>query len=71
MSVLLRHPASVPALFSRAMDVQHPAGRDRPGWRRLASSGPFVAVSGWAAVMLVDVPLVKAVTLLAGLGIGR
>lgn len=71
MSVLLRHPASVPALFSRAMDVQLPAGHDMTGWRRLATSAPFVAVSGWAAVMLIDVPLVKAAALVAGLGVPR
>ncbi|RYB02005.1 hypothetical protein [Lichenibacterium ramalinae] len=71
MSVLLRHPATVPALFSRAMDAERPSEREMRAWRRMASSAPFIAVSGWATVMLIDVPLVKAATLFAGLGFPR
>ncbi len=64
MSVLLRNPAVVPALFSRAVDLDtavDPAG-EGSAWHRLTSNPPFLAVSGWAAVMLIDIPLVKAAT---------
>ena len=71
MSVLLRHPATVPALFSRVMDAELPAASELRAWRRLASSAPLIAVAGWATVMLIDVPLVKAATLAVGLGFPR
>lgn len=63
MSALLRQPASVPALFSRAMDADLPAERALSVWRRLASSAPVLALSGWALITLVDMPLVKAAAL--------
>ncbi len=69
MSALLRQPASVPALFSRAMDADLPAERALSAWRRLASSGPVLAFSGWALVTLVDMPLVKAATLAVALAL--
>lgn len=68
MSTLLRQPATVPALFSRAMDADGPAERAAGRWTRLALSRPVVAIAGWAAVMLIDVPLLKAAALVSGLG---
>ena len=53
------------------MDAERPSEREMRAWRRMASSAPFIAVSGWATVMLIDVPLVKAATLFAGLGFPR
>ncbi len=71
MSVLLRHPATVPALFSRAAepDAHAPGG---PGaWRRLARSAPLAMTTAWAAVVLVEVPLVKAAAAAVGLALPR
>ena len=71
MSDLLRHPATVPALFSRAMDADAPAARAPSPWHWLTANAPLVAMSGWAAVMLIDVPLVKAATAVASLALPR
>ena len=67
MSALLRHPALVPALFSRAMDTEVSLERKTSTWVRLSRSAPLLAVAGWATVMLIDVPLVKAATIFAAL----
>ncbi|MGI3899948.1 MAG: hypothetical protein ACRYGP_31960 [Janthinobacterium lividum] len=67
MSALLRHPALVPALFSRAMDTDVSTEREVSIRERLSRSAPLLAVVGWAFVLLIDVPLVKAATLLAAL----
>ena len=70
MSDLLRRPAVVPALFSRAMDGDLDGACAMPdsAWNRLTSSKPLLAISGWAAVMLIDIPLVKAASAIAMLG---
>jgi hypothetical protein len=65
MSALLRHPATVPALFSRAMDSDVTAEPAVSSWSRLSPSAPLLAVAGWAFVLLIDVPLVKAATIVA------
>ena len=65
MSVLLRHPASVPALFSRAVEIDAPAARGARPWRRLAIGQPLF----WAALVLVEVPLVKAAAAAVGLAL--
>lgn len=67
MSALLRHPALVPALFSRAMDTDVSMEREVSVWTQLSRSAPLLAVAGWAAVLLIDVPLVKAATMFAAL----
>ena len=67
MSVLLRCPASVPALFSRA--VEHDLQTEhRVTLRRssISSGVPLAATSVWAAVVLIEVPLIKAATVLVG-----
>ena len=63
MSALLRHPDLVPALFSRAMDADVPMDATRSSiWTPAVAGAPrFVAVAALGrAVLLIDVPLVKA-----------
>jgi hypothetical protein len=67
MSALLRHPALVPALFSRAMDTDVSAERETSIRGQLSRSATLLAVAGWAIVLLIDVPLVKAATIFAAL----
>lgn len=71
MSVLLRHPATVPALFSRAVDPDPRAEGGPSAWSRFALRAPFLVTSAWAAVALIDVPLVKAAALSAGFALPR
>ena len=69
MSVLLRHPAIVPALFSRAVEP-HPRVDDAPSlWARCVRRAPLVAAVAWTAVVLVEVPLVKAAAAAVGLAL--
>ncbi|RYC30612.1 hypothetical protein D3273_18185 [Lichenibacterium minor] len=63
MSVLLRHPATVPALFSRAVDPEPPAEGRRGAGNALAQ----VTALLWAAAVLIEVPLVKAAAAAVGL----
>lgn len=72
MSVLLRHPAIVPALFSRAVEAEPPAQRCAVGWRRLLASVPSAAPSlgiaaAWATAVVVDLALVRAAVAAVGL----
>ena len=65
MSVLLRHPAIVPTLFSRAVEVETPAPRRAVGWRRLLASVPSAApslglASAWVTAAVIDLALVRA-----------
>ena len=71
MSVLLRHPATVPALFSRAVDPDPRADSAPSAWSRVVRRAPFVVTSAWAAVALIDVPLVKAAVAPVGLALPR
>ncbi|WP_237476691.1 hypothetical protein [Lichenibacterium dinghuense] len=68
MSVLLRHPATVPALFSRSVDPDPRSEDARSPWSNLARRLPLAATAAWIAVALIDVPLVKAA---AGLALPR
>lgn len=64
MSVLLRHPAAVPALFARATEPEtasDPGRRRRP--RRPALDAATLAVSVWALVVLIEIPLARAAVL--------
>lgn len=71
MSVLLRHPGTVPALFSRAVEPD-PRADDAPTpWARCLRGLPLVATVAWAAVVLVEVPLVKAAAAAVGLALPR
>ena len=70
MSILLRQPATVPALFSRAVEGDRMQDCPTPGWRRVMQGTPLLAASGWVTMALVDVPLVKAAALL-GLALQR
>ena len=70
MSILLRQPATVPALFSRTVECDRSPGRPTRGWPRQVRGVPLLAVSGWIAVAVVEVPLVKAAALL-GLALTR
>ena len=65
MSVLLRHPATVPALFSRAVEPDPPPEPGPSPWRRLARGAPLL----WAVVVLIEVPLVKAAAAAVGLAL--
>lgn len=72
MSVLLRHPAIVPALFSRAVEADASAPRRAVDWRRLLAGVPAAApslglVSAWAAAVVVDLTLVRAAVAAVGL----
>ncbi len=69
MSVLLRHPATVPALFSRAVEPL-PRVDDAPSlWPRRVRNAPLLVTIAWAAVVLVEVPLVKAAAAAVGLAL--
>ena len=65
MSVLLRHPATVPALFSRAVEIDPPAARGPRVRHPLLAGAPLF----WAAVVLIEVPLVKAAAATVGLAL--
>ena len=65
MSVLLRHPATVPALFSRAVDPDPRSEDARLPWLDMLRRAPFAAAAAWIAVVLIDVPLVKVAVGLA------
>ncbi len=72
MSVLLRHPHTVPALFSRGVEAEPPAAGRSAAWLRSLAGAPTAVpslglVSAWAAAALVDVTLVKAAAAAVGL----
>ena len=69
MSVLLRYPATVPALFSHGVEPEPPAARTSSVWSRLVPRAPLVTAAAWAAVVLVEVPLVKAAAAAVGLAL--
>ncbi len=71
MSALLRQPATVPALFSRAMDDEASAQCESPTWRQSWRGLPLLLAAGWAIVLLIDVPLVKAASIVAALSFPR
>ena len=65
MSVLLRRPATVPALFSRAVDTAPQAER-RPGpWRRIAPSAALL----WVTLALFEASLVQAAAAAVGVAL--
>lgn len=67
MSVLLRHPAIVPALFSRAVDPDPRTECGPSPWKRLLRGAPFL----WTAVVLIEVLLVKAAAATVGLALAQ
>ena len=71
MSTLLRHPHTVPALFSRAAEAEPSPTRRATGWRQWLAGVPGAApslgfASAWAAAALVDVTLVRAAAAAVG-----
>jgi hypothetical protein len=78
MSVLLRHPGAVPALFSREVEADRPQGGIVALWRGVGSRrrgrlalpgvGARGRAPGWVAVPLMllcaEAPLIKAAALL-------
>ena len=71
MSVLLRHPHIVPALFSRGVEAEPSAAGRSAAWRRLLAGVPSAApslglASAWAVGAVVDVTLVKAAAAAVG-----
>ncbi len=69
MSVLLRHPATVPALFSRSVDPELQSDRVRAPWYRVSRGSPLALTVVWAAVILVEVPIVRAAAAAVGLAL--
>ena len=69
MSVLLRHPATVPALFSRASDPDPREEAVRTPWFRALRGSPLALAAVWTAVVLVEVPIVKAAAAAVGLAL--
>lgn len=61
MSVLLRCPEAVPALFGGSAEADGSMVRHASRWRRLVPASPVALAAGsCAATILIDVPLVKA-----------
>ena len=71
MPSLLRHPHTVPALFSRSVEAESSPARRVVGWRRRLTGVPVAApslgfASAWAAAVVVDLPRVKAAAAAVG-----
>lgn len=71
MSVLLRHPAIVPALFSRAVEPDLRVDAASRPWSRFVGRMPLAFAAVWTAAILVEVPLVKAAAAAVGLALPR
>jgi hypothetical protein len=71
MSVLLRHPAIVPALFSRAVEPDPRVEGASTLWSRVVDRAPLAIATIWTVVVLIEVPLVKAAAAAVGLALPR
>ena len=69
MSVLLRHPATVPALFSRAVEPELRSERARTPWYHIGYGSPIMMAAVWTVVILIEVPIVRAAAAAVGLAL--